>query len=402
MGGLLAVDRAIEQILSECECSQKTEQLPIADVCGRVLAESVVSSIDVPPLDNSAMDGYALRYADLDGRPLAVSQRIAAGQVGGRIKPGTAARIFTGAPIPLGADTIVMQEDVDLCDGVITITEPSIKLGQHVRPKGQDIAKGREVLLVGRRLKPQDIGVLASIGVTDVVVYRPLKVAVISTGNELVEPGQPLAEGQIYNSNRFMLSALLQSLGCEVIDGGVIVDDFASTAEQLSLLAAKADVLISSGGVSVGEEDHVKTVVEALGELNLWRLNMKPGKPVAFGRIVQTPFFGLPGNPASSFVSFCLLVRPYLFKAMGRGAVAPLMISAKADFDTVSSSTRQEYSRARVSYRKAQAWVERYHNQSSGVLLSTSWANALAVIEPGTTVNQGDVIGVLLLSELLH
>lgn len=402
MSELLAVDRALAQILSKSKCSQTVDRLPILEACGRVLAESVVSSIDVPPLDNSAMDGYALCHADLGSGSFVVSQRIAAGQVGEPLQPGSAARIFTGAPIPPGADTVVMQEDTERDGDAITIIEQAIVRGQHVRPKGQDIAKGREVLAAGHRLKPQDIGVLASIGAAHILVYRPLTVAVISTGDELVEPGQPLAQGQIYNSNRFMLSALLQSLGCEVIDGGIIADDFDSTAQQLSLLASQADVLISSGGVSVGEEDHVKAVVESLGELNLWRLNIKPGKPVAFGQVAETPFFGLPGNPASSLVTFCLLARPYLLKAMGQVDVAPLTISAKAAFETTTTGTRQEYLRTRVSYRNGETWVERYNNQSSGVLMSTSWANALAVIEPDTIVQQGDSLAVLLLSELLH
>lgn len=402
MAGLLAVDQALAQILAESKCLQTAESLPILASCGRVLAEPIASSIDVPPLDNSAMDGYALRHADLDGSWLTVSQRIPAGQIGAPLQPGTAARIFTGAPIPPGADTVVMQEDTECQGDAIRITDPLIKHGQYIRPKGQDVARGCEVLSAGKRLTPQDIGVLASIGVAHVAVYRPLAVAVISTGDELVEPGQPLGEGQIYNSNRFMLSALLQSLGCKVIDGGIIADDFNRTSEQLRLLATQVDVLISSGGVSVGEEDHVKAVVESLGALTFWKLNIKPGKPVAFGRVAQTPFFGLPGNPASSFVTFCLLARPYLLKAMGQQAIEPLMINAKADFQTSKPGSRQEYIRALVSDRNGEVWVERYHNQSSGVLLSTSWANALAVIEPGVTVQQGDSIAVLLLSELLH
>ena len=401
MAALLPVNEALAQILSKSECLQATESLPLLAARGRVLVESQVSSCNVPPLDNSAMDGYALRFQDLSGdRPLPVSQRIAAGQVGVELRAGTAARIFTGAPIPPGADTVVMQEDANNEGSGITVSA-TVKAGQHIRPKGQDVAVGQPVVAAGKRLTAQDIGVLASVGIATVAVFKPLTVAVISTGDELVEPGQPLGEGQIYNSNRFLLSAMLGALGCEVVDGGIIADDFDATCGQLSALSAQADVLLCSGGVSVGEEDHVKAAVEALGELDLWKLNIKPGKPVAFGKVGGKPFFGLPGNPASSFVTFCLLARPYLLRAMGQAEVAPLTMQAKADFDWPRAATRQEYLRARVVNRDGEAWVERYSNQSSGVLLSTSWANALAVIPPNTTLARGEAVELVLLSEVL-
>ena len=298
---LTPVDEAIAEILSHAKSVVETERVSLIDALGRVLAVDQIATVSVPPLDNSAMDGYAFSYRDVPlDKKLVVSQRIVAGQVGTPLKPGTAARIFTGAPIPVGADSIVMQENVEVIGDTILI-KSEIKQGRHVRPQGQDIELGSCVLAKGKRLKPQEIGLLASIGVQQVEVFRTLKVAVMSTGDELVEPGQPLAEGQIYNSNRYTLSALLQGLGCEVIDGGIVADSFDATCQQLMMLAEKADVIISSGGVSVGEEDHVKAAVESLGSLFLWKLSIKPGKPLAFGAVKGTPFL------------VCLVIlRPYL------------------------------------------------------------------------------------------
>ena len=293
-----------------------------------------------------------------------------------------------------------MQENTELEAGLLRVLE-SPKQGQNIRPRGQDIASGSEVLPRGRRLLAHDIGLLASIGRLQVPVYRRLRVAVCSTGDELVEPGQPLAEGQIYNSNRFMLSALLQALGCEVIDGGIIPDSFEQTRLQLGRLATEADVVISSGGVSVGEEDHVKPAVESLGSLDLWKLNIKPGKPLAFGFINDVPFFGLPGNSASVFVTFCLIVRPYLLACQGQGEKQPITMTVRAAFDFPRPGSRQEYLRAKVVATESGPEVQRYPNQSSGVLASTSWANCLAVIPPGVTVEQGAPVEVILFSELL-
>ena len=403
---LMRVETALELILARTRPLVSSESRPLLQSLGYILAEDQYSAIDVPPCDNSAMDGYALRYSDLvtaragDG-VLPVGQRIAAGSMGEPLRAGTAARIFTGAAIPPMADTVVMQENTELCGDTVRILG-DVKAGQNIRPQGQDIASGSMVLSRGRCLQPQDIGLLASIGLTHVEVFRPLKVAVMSTGDELVEPGQPLAAGQIYNSNRYTLSALLMALGCEVIDGGIVVDDFSATCQQLETLAGQADVIVSSGGVSVGEEDYVKAAVEALGELALWKLNIKPGKPLAFGHVKETPFFGLPGNPASVFVTFCLLARPYILASMGRASVLPLAITAVSSFSSQRAGTRQEYLRAKVTHRQGQPIVERYANQSSGVLLSTSWANALAIIPPGKIIAEGDLVEVLLMSELLH
>ncbi|WP_235015546.1 gephyrin-like molybdotransferase Glp [Oceanicoccus sp. KOV_DT_Chl] len=325
---LMPVEEALTKIIASAQPLAEFESVSLLLALGRVLAEDQRSTIDVPPCDNSAMDGYAFCFKDIaasgtarnssnESRELVVSQRIAAGAIGKPLKAGTAARIFTGAAIPEGADTVVMQEDTNAFGEAIRIID-TVKFGQHVRPKGQDIRAGGLVMAKGRRLQPQDIGLLASIGMTSVKVYRQLKVAVLSTGDELVEPGQTLAEGQIYNSNRYTLTALLTAMGCEVLDGGIVADDFERTCQQLKQLSSQADVIISSGGVSVGEEDHVKAAVESLGELALWKLNIKPGKPLAFGTVNGTPFFGLPGNPSSVFVTFCLLAKPYLLAAMGR------------------------------------------------------------------------------------
>lgn len=398
---LMPVSEALAAILAKAPSPPDVEAVPLMEARQRVLASAQFSSIDVPPCDNSAMDGYALCYADLEGgNKLPVSQRIVAGTMGAPLAANTVARIFTGAPVPEGADTVVMQEDTEL-DGERLRILDTPKMGQHIRPQGQDIAKGGEVLCRGRRLQAHDIGLLASIGMLEVPVYRRLRVAVCSTGDELVEPGRPLAEGQIYNSNRFMLAALLQALGCEVVDGGIIPDNFEQTRQRLDQLSAEVDLLISSGGVSVGEEDHVKPAVESLGSLALWKLNIKPGKPLAFGFVNETPFFGLPGNPASVFVTFCLMARPFLLACQGQEESGPVTVTVEAAFDSPRVGSRQEYLRAKVLMTESGPQVHRYSNQSSGVLASTSWANCLAVIPPGVTVSKGQPVEVILFSELL-
>lgn len=395
---LMPVDEALAAILATVEPLTAVETVPVLQALGRVLAADQRSTLNVPPCDNSAMDGYVVRHADLAGgqREFPVSQRIPAGHLGAALQPATAARIFTGAAIPAAADTVVMQEDTEQVDETTIRVCAGAVAGQHIRPQGQDIAAGSVVVRCGRRLQPQDIGLLASIGVTELPVFKRLKVAVVSTGDELVEPGQPLAAGQIYNSNRYTLSALLMAMGCELIDGGIVADDFAATCQQLQALAGRADVIVSSGGVSVGEEDHVKAAVESLGALRLWKLNIKPGKPLAFGAVAGQPFFGLPGNPSSVFVTFCLLARPYLLRMQGQSEVVPVMSTVEAGFDWSRAGSRQEYLRVRVEDGVARL----YGNQSSGVLASISWSNALLELPPGATVKQGDAVRVLLLSEL--
>lgn len=395
--GLTPVADALTAILSKAQAITETESVPILEALGRVLAVDQISTINVPPLDNSAMDGYTFRFSDFSqSKPLPISQRIAAGEVGLPLEPATAARIFTGAPIPPNADTIVMQENAEVVEGTIYV-KSDVKKGQHVRPAGQDIKKGACVLAKGKKLQPQEIGLLASIGVQSVEVYRRLTVAVMSTGDELVEPGHTLSEGQIYNSNRYTISALLKALDCDVLDGGIVSDNLANTCKQLETLAQQADVIISSGGVSVGEEDYVKAAVESLGELNLWKLSIKPGKPLAFGAVGATPFFGLPGNPSSVLVTFGICARPYLMRTQGLTEINPVITKVEAAFELPKAGTRQEYLRVKICDGKAQV----HPNQSSGVLASASWANALAVIPIGVTVAKGDWVEVILLSDLV-
>ncbi len=399
MSTLTPLPEALERILGTVVPVQATEPRPLLDALGAVLASDVVSGLDVPLDDNSAMDGYALRSSDAPG-PLPVSQRIAAGSVGEPLQPGTAARIFTGAPVPPGADAVVMQENCSEADGQVRV-EAAVERGQNIRPRGQDIRQGETVLSAGRVLRPQDLGLLASVGVAEVEVYRPLRVAVLSTGDELVEPGAAgLQPGQLYNSNRFTLAGLLRAMGIEMIDAGIIPDDPAATAEALSSAADEADCVISSGGVSVGEEDHVKNQVERLGQLDLWKLAIKPGKPLAFGRIGETPFIGLPGNPTSVFVTFCLVARPFLRRLQGLTEADPPVLRARAAFSTRKALVRQDYVRVTLENGDAGLVARRFDNQSSGVLSSVSRSHALAVVPAGVVVAEGDELDVLLLDLL--
>ena len=396
---LRSIAETLHQLLADVP-SWGVESRDLAQALGAILAVDVYAQIDVPPADNSAMDGYALRAADLkDGALLPISQRIPAGATACALQTGTAARIFTGASIPVGADTVVAQEDCEFVnDGLKVNVSP--RLGQHIRPKGQDIAKGQLILAKGHRLLAADLGLLASLGIASVSVGCGLKIALMSTGDELREPGEVLADGQIYNSNRPMLAALIRSLGAEVLDCGIVGDTPQATREALQWAAANADVVISSGGVSVGEEDHVKAQVEALGSLNLWKLAIKPGKPLAYGRVAGVPFFGLPGNPVSGFVTFCLLVRPYLLKMLGATQLLPPQWSARALFDWPRAGTRQEYLRARVVPSEAGMDVDIHPQQSSGALSSVSWCNALAIIPIGKTLRRGDIVEVIFLRDI--
>ncbi len=392
---------ALTHILDQAISLNATETLPLLKALGRVLAESQTSSLDVPPADNSAMDGYAFCHADLSSMSAAglpISQRVAAGAIPEKLQAGTAARIFTGAEIPEGADTVVMQEQCQISDDQQTVSVPlDCPLGNNIRRAGQDISLGAEIAIAGELLTPQAIGLLASIGIAEVPVYRQLRVAILSTGDELAEPGTPLQSGQIYNSNRYLLASLLQQMNMITVDLGRVEDTPQATLAALSRGTLEADIVISTGGVSVGEEDHVKGAVEKLGELNLWKIAIKPGKPLAFGRIGDTPFFGLPGNPVSTFVTFLLFARPYLQKMQGMQPKLPQGSLMPASFTRRKKSIRQEYLRVRITDNGD---MQTHPNQSSGVLSSTSWSNALAIVPVDTCVAEGQNVKVIRYDQL--
>lgn len=388
---MLSLEEALERLLSGVRPFTEQERLPTAEALGRVLAEDLVSPLDVPPLANSSMDGYAVRVADVPGAgtELQVAQRIAAGQVGTVLQPGTAARIFTGAPVPEGADAIVMQEQCEALEGgrvrIHAVPQPR----QWIREQGEDVRRGSVVLARGRRLKPQDIGLAATVGAASVAVVRRPRVALFSTGDELVMPGEPLRPGAIYNSNRYTLRALLAQFGCECTDLGIVPDTLEATREALRSAAAGHDLILTSGGVSVGEEDHIKPAVQAEGQLDLWQIAIKPGKPLAFGRVREAWFIGLPGNPVSSFITFLLAVRPFLLALQGADPAMPRPWAVPAAFDWPKADKRREFLRVR---RTADGRVELFPNQSSGVLTSTVWADGVVDNPPGQTVAAGDVV----------
>ncbi len=401
---MLSADEALSFLLARVRPANKTEQIATIEALGRVLAERLTSAVNVPPLDNSAMDGYAVRIADITNAStrLKVAQRIPAGTVGKPLEAGQAARIFTGAPVPAGCDAVVMQEYCGVEGDTVTIGKHP-KTGENIRRSGEDIAAGAEILPAGIRLRPQEMGLAASVGIASLLVYRKLKVATFFTGDEIVMPGEPLKPGQIYNSNRFVLTGLLQALGCEVIDLGIVPDDFAATVKVLEAAASGADLIITSGGVSVGEEDHVKAAVEAVGKLDLWKIAIKPGKPLAFGEIGKVPFIGLPGNPVSAFVTFCLFVRPFILRSQGITTTAPQAFSLKADFDWLKPDKRREFLRARLhTAENGEVSVQLYSHQGSGVLTSTVWADGLVEVPEGKAIHRGEIVKFLPFSGLLN
>ena len=386
---LTSVSAAQQQIMSSVRCVLATESVSLFHARGRVLSAAVVSTVDVPPADNSAMDGYAMRVEDINLGIIPVSQRVAAGQVPCSLEPHTCARVFTGAEVPENAELVVIQEDVELVEGGIRIRARAIaqeqKLGQFIRLTGQDVLIGQVVCKAGTKLEARHLGVLASMGIDTVDVYRRLKVAIASTGSELVNPGQALKAGQIYNSNRFLLAGLVDQLGMELVDIGIITDERSTTEKALALAADSADIIITSGGVSEGEEDHVKAAVTTLGQLDVWKLAIKPGKPLAFGSVKQTPFFGLPGNPASVLVTFMVMARPFLLALQGCTNTNGHSLSAHLVNPPKKPSIRQEYLRVRlVPSAQAGLTLEAMTNQNSGVLTTAMKGDGLAVVKANT------------------
>jgi len=401
---LRPLDEALAELLGHALPLGGTDTVSTFDADARVLAQDLVSALQVPPQDNSSMDGYAVRSSEIadEGVSLPVSQRIPAGTAGQPLAPGSTARIFTGAPIPAGADAVVMQEDTEPAGEqavrIMRVPAP----GQWIRRSGEDVARGAVVLAKGERLSAAALGLAASIGMDRLTVARRPRVALFSTGDELVMPGEVAPEqmkpGAIYNSNRFFLSALLRRLECEVSDFGIVPDRRDATVAALEKASHDHDLILTSGGVSVGEEDHIKPAVEQLGSLDLWQIAIKPGKPFAYGRVGAAHFMGLPGNPVSSFVTFLLLVRPFLLKLQGATHLTPAAMRLPAHFDLPRADRRREFLRVR---RDAEGGLQLFPNQSSGVLTSATWGDGLADNPAGATIGKGQLVSFLSFAELL-
>nr|WP_255561160.1 gephyrin-like molybdotransferase Glp [Polynucleobacter sp. Fuers-14] len=397
---MLTAQQALDHLLSHAQTVGEIEKVAMQAALGRVLAENVNSLVDVPPLDNTAMDGYAVRSADIatPGKSLKIAQRIPAGSMGTPLESGTAARIFTGAPVPPGADAVVMQEDCALEgeSGQVTINTAPIA-GQWIRRRGEDLTAGKTALTAGTFLRPQELGVAASAGLTHLSVKRRVKVAAFFTGDELALPGEPLKPGGIYNSNRDTLLACLKSLGCDATDLGIVPDRLEATRAALLKASKDHDLIITSGGVSVGEEDHIKPAVTAEGRLDLWQIAIKPGKPLAFGAVRKSDepkdgeawFIGLPGNPVSSFVTFLLFVRPFILKLQGREVSLPQSYLMRADFDWLKADRRNEFLRVKLN---SNCGLDLFPNQSSGVLTSASWGDGLVDCPPNQPIKAGDLV----------
>ena len=408
---MLPMEDALQRLLSQMTPLERTESVSTPLARGRVLAQDLVSPLDVPPYDNSAMDGYAMRAADVaalggEGAVLPLSQRVAAGSVPSPLQPGTAARIFTGATVPEGADAVLMQE---MCEalpesgtglGQVRINAPLVA-GLHIRRRGEDLRVGQPVLGAGMRLNAASLGLAATAGAAALTVASRPRVALFSTGDELVLPGEPLGPGQIYNSNRTTLHALLLAMGCEVRDLGIVPDTLDATRAALRDAAKDADLILSSGGVSVGEEDHLKPALEREGRLDLWQIAIKPGKPLAFGEVTsqggRTWFMGLPGNPVSSFVTFLLFVRPVLLRLQGATQLTPRGFQLPAEFTWTKADKRREFLRAKLSDAGG---LQLFGNQSSGVMSSAAWADGLIDLPPGSTVEPGQLLRFLPFNEL--
>jgi molybdopterin molybdotransferase len=406
---MLSVREALDFLLAAAKPIDGIEEVPTLQANGRVLAEDQASTINVPSADNTQMDGYAVRAQDCatGSARLQVAQRIPAGHVGQRLEPGTAARIFTGALIPEGADAVVMQEQCE-ADGDSVIVKYTPKPGEWIRRTGEDIVEGSIILPAGTRLRAQELGLAASVGLAQLPVRRRLRVAVFFTGDELTMPGEApggkLAPGAIYNSNRFLLRGLLENFGCEITDFGIVPDSLDATRSTLRNAAREHDLIITSGGVSVGEEDHIKPAVEAEGRLNMWQIAVKPGKPLACGEVRRDGgaafFLGLPGNPVSSFITFLLFVRPFLLRLQGAtSSIEPRAYPVRADFDWPKADRRNEFLRARLN---ANGGLDLFPNQGSGVLTSTVWGEGLVDNPPGNPIAKGDTVRFIPFAELQH
>jgi molybdopterin molybdotransferase len=403
---LLAMDEALDFLLNAVVINTNTHLVSLDNSLYQVLAQDVCSTINVPDFDNSAMDGYAINLKESQvntpgGVNFKVTDRIPAGSIGNTLSPGCAARIFTGAPIPQGANTVIMQEECEVSEDDNSIeTWRPLSLGENIRPMGNDIQTNDVILRAGMQLKPQDVALAASVGVAELEVFKKLKVGVFFTGDELVEPGNALNMGEIYNSNRYALVALLKQLNCEVINLGNIKDDLDSTCKALETLASDCDLIMTTGGVSVGEEDHVKPAVEKLGKLSLWRIKMKPGKPLAFGNVGKAAFIGLPGNPVSAMVTFFLFARPFIKKTQGVSQYKNQTTQVQTNFDWRRPRPRREFVRVKLDHSTVPASANLYPKQGSDVLSSVVWADGLIEIPENSTFAQGEVLNYYSLTEL--
>jgi molybdopterin molybdotransferase len=403
-GHLMPVDEAIQRLLDKAPAPPLPQMIPLDQALGRVLASDIYAPVNLPAWDNSAMDGYALRAADLppEGGYLTVGGRIAAGDpTGPALLAQQTVQIFTGAPLPPGADTVVPQECCQVENGRVRFTP--VNLGEHVRKEGEEVRRGDLLLEAGKRLRAPEVGLLAGCGIAQVEVYQPLQVCLLSSGNELREPGDPLAPGQIYNSNRYCLAALLHGWGVEVNDYGVMADELVASRHALSLASSECDLLLSSGGVSVGEEDHLKQAINELGSVDCWRLAIQPGKPLAFGEVGGKPWIGMPGNPSAALITALVVVRPFLLKAQGVTNVLPVPLAVPAGFDWLQRNKRRQYLRARLTPdADGQLSVELHPQQSSAMLSAACWADGLAVIECEQQVLRHDNVMFLSFADLMQ
>ncbi len=401
---LIPYDEAVKQLLESVKQQTKTASINIEQGLNRILAEDIVSTINVPPTTNSAMDGYVLNNSDINQNgvtKLPISQRICAGESGQPLVAGSCARIFTGAPIPENSDTVIMQEWVEIDDDHI-VFERNLTTGTNCRLVGEDIKQGQVILTKGTKIRAQEQGLIASIGLKTICVFNKTRVGLFLTGNELVEPGQALKPGQIYDSNSYTLQGLLHSMDCDIIHLGIIGDTLDATKEALTIAADKTDLVITTGGVSVGEEDYIRIALEAIGETKMWRLNIKPGKPLVYGTINNTAFIGLPGNPVSAFVTFCLFVCPHLKKMQNKQHTHPISFQVKANFEWLKPDARREFLRAQLTQNpQGEAQLNIYKQQGSGVLMSTSWATGIIEVPEHTAIQQGDWVSYIPYAEFL-